>query len=392
MAKLRKTDIGKNKLKKQITSKETVKSAKLVLTILFVALTALFSFGRTLNSYTPAWLQIPTWPQIYEIAGLHLEEYMEVPAAPLIVAFIDVGQGDCTFIKTEDADILIDTGEFEYAESVLEFLRLYNVDDLEYVIVTHPHSDHIGALPEIMREIAVEEVVLSVESNKTTDGIEYRDELLQIAREKHIKVSELPLITSSAKDTSRGEVSRGEVSRDETLCNESTNDRTQISRQTLDANHKIVFEELTLEFLGPIVDDDNLNNTSLIVKLTFGKTSFLFTGDAEKLEEYTLLSRDFEQGGGTLKCDVLKVAHHGSKTSSAADFIEAVNPKYAVISCGADNEYGHPHSETLQRLESAGCNIRNTAVCGNIVFAINECNHAKGAELDDRISVWTEIT
>lgn len=312
---------------------------------------------------------------------------MKVPTAPLIVAFIDVGQGDCTFIKTEDADILIDTGESEYAESVLEFLRLYNVDDLEYVIVTHPHSDHIGALPEIMQEIAVEEVVLSVESNKTTDGIEYRNELLQIAREKHIKVTELPLVTSPDKDTSRGEVSR-----DETSCYESPNDRTQISRQTLDVDHKIVLEGLTLEFLGPIVDDDNLNNTSLIVKLTFGKTSFLFTGDAEKLEEYTLLSKDFEQGGGTLKCDVLKVAHHGSKTSSTADFIEAVNPKYAVISCGADNEYGHPHSETLQRLESAGCNVRNTAVCGHIVFAVDEYNHAKGVESENQISVWTEIT
>lgn len=240
-----------------------------------------------------------------------------------------MGQGDCTFIKTKEADILIDSGESESAETVIEYLNLYDVDDLEYIIATHPHSDHVGALPEIMEELVVEKLVLSSRCNKTTDGVEYRNELLQIAREKNIKVTEVPL----------------------------------------DSDYEITLGKLKLDFLGPIVDDENLNNTSLIVKLTFGKTSFLFTGDAEKLEEYTLISRDFEQGGGTLKSDVLKVAHHGSDTSSTHDFIKAVDPEYAVISCGADNEYGHPHNLTIQTLTNIGAKILRTDLSGSIVIA-----------------------
>ncbi len=323
-----------SKLKNKITSKKTVKSAKLVLTILFVVLTALFSFARTLNSYIPTWLQIPTWPQIYKFVGLHLEEYTEIPDAPLVVSFIDVGQGDCTFIKTKEADILIDAGESESAETVLEYLNLYNVDDLEYIIATHPHSDHVGALPKIMEEIETEKLVLPIKSEKTTDGIEYRNELIQIAREKNIEVTEVSL-----------------------------------DNDYVDSDYEITLGELNLDFLGPIADDENLNNTSLIVRLTFGETSFLFTGDAEKLEEYTLVSRNFKQGGATLKSDVLKVPHHGSNTSSTPDFIEAVNPKYAVISCGADNEYGHPHNVTIQTLTNAGAQILRTDIFGSIVIA-----------------------
>lgn len=340
--KLRGKKLKVKKLKNQLADKKTVKSAKLVLTILFVVLTALFSYGRTLNSHIPTWFQIPTWPQIYEFVGLHLEEYIEIPDAPLVVSFIDVGQGDCAFIKTKEADILIDAGESESAETVIEYLNLYNVDDLEYIIATHPHSDHVGALPQIMEEIEVEKLLLPVKSEKTTDGIEYRDELLQIAREKNIEVTEVSL------------------------------DNDYENSDYEDSDCEIALGELSLRFLGPIVDDENLNNTSLIVKLTFGETSFLFTGDAEKLEEYTLLSRDFEQGGGTLKSDVLKVAHHGSNTSSTSDFIEAVCPEYAVISSGTDNPYGHPHSETLLTLAEAGCTIWKTADCGHVVFAVKE--------------------
>ncbi len=310
------------KLKNRITSKETVKSAKLVLTILFVVLTALFSYGRTLNSH------IPTWLEIYELVGLHLEEYIEIPNAPMVVSFIDVGQGDCIFIKTKESDILIDAGDAESAETVIGYLEQYNVDDLEYIIATHPHSDHVGSLSEIMKDVAVEKLLLSAKSNKTTDGMEYRNELIETAREENIKVIEVPF----------------------------------------DSDYEINLGELNLDFLGPIVDDDNLNNTSLIVKLTFGETSFLFTGDAENLEEYTLISRDFEQGEGTLKSDVLKVAHHGSDTSSTQDFIQAVSPSYAVILCGTDNDYGHPHSETIQTLTNIGARILRTDLSGTIVI------------------------
>ena len=353
MAKPRQTDVIKTKLKKQITSKETVKSAKLVLTILFVVLTALFSFARTLNSYIPKWLHIPTWPQIYELVGLHLEEYIEIPDAPLVVSFIDVGQGDCTFIKTKEADILIDAGEAESAEAVIEYLNLYNVDDLEYIIATHPHSDHVGALPEIMEEIPAEVLVILQESALTYDGDEYRQNLIQTAQNAGMRVREL----------------------------------------SFDSIEESIFiGEVALEFLGPTVDDDNLNNLSLVVRMTFGEVSFLFTGDAEALEEYTILSRAYEQKTNmeetkettkefeqstygewvSLDCDVLKVAHHGSDTSSTTDFIKAVSPQHAVISSGVDNPYGHPHSETLLTLTEAGCTIWKTATCGHIVFAVNE--------------------
>ncbi len=272
---------------------------------------------------------MPTWHQIYELVGLHLEENAQIVEAPLVVSFIDVGQGDCTFIKTKEADILIDAGESESAETVLEYLDLYNVDDLEYIIATHPHSDHVGALPEIMEEVKVENFVMGKPSSLTCDGEEYIKILRSIAKEKGAEITEV----------------------------------------AFDSTFVLSVGKLNLNFLGPLVDDDNLNNTSLIVRVTFGEASFLFTGDAEKLEEYTLVSRDFKQGGATLKSDVLKVPHHGSNTSSTPDFIEAVNPKYAVISCGADNVYGHPHNLTVQTLTNAGAQILRTDLSGSIVIA-----------------------
>ncbi len=346
-----------------MADKKTVKSAKLVLTIIFVVLTALFSYGRTLNSHIPTWFQIPTWPQIYEFVGLHLEEYIEIPDAPFVVSFIDVGQGDCTFIKTKEADILIDAGESESAETVIEYLNLYNVDDLEYIIATHPHSDHVGALPKIMEEIPAEVLVVLQESALTDDGDEYRQNLIQTAQNAGVRVHELSF--GSIDNSSKNSVFIGEVA---------------------------------LEFLGPTVDDDNLNNLSLVVRMTFGEVSFLLTGDAEALEEYTILSRVYEQKINkettkeseqsthtelvSLDCDVLKVAHHGSDTSSTTDFIKAVSPQHAVISSGADNPYGHPHSETLLTLMKSGCTIWKTATCGHIVFAVNE---------ESEIRVFTQL-
>ena len=289
---------------------------------------------------------------MYELVGLHLEEYIEIPDAPLVVSFIDVGQGDCTFIKTKEADILIDSGESESAETVIEYLNLYNVDDLEYIIATHPHSDHVGALPKIMEEIPAEVLVVLQESALTDDGDEYRQKLIQTAQNAGVRVDELSF--GSIDNSSKNSVFIGEVA---------------------------------LEFLGPTVDDDNLNNLSLVVRMTFGEVSFLLTGDAETIEEYTILSRVYEQKINkettkeseqsthtelvSLDCDVLKVAHHGSDTSSTTDFIKAVSPQHAVISSGADNPYGHPHSETLLTLTEAGCTIWKTATCGHIVFAVN---------------------
>ena len=120
--------------------------------------------------------------------------------------------------------------------------------------------------------------------------------------------------------------------------------------------------------LGPIEQSDSLNNISVVLRLDWGETSFLFTGDAEKAEEKTILNSKYAE---FLDVDVLKMGHHGSRTSSTASFLKAVTPDYCVISCGTGNDYGHPHQETLQKLDKLSTEVLRTDLSGSIRFYSN---------------------
>jgi competence protein ComEC len=253
-----------------------------------------------------------------QTTGIHLEK------GTATVHFIDVGQGDSIYIKTSTHDILIDAGE--RGDIVTKYLKEQQVDDLELVISTHPHSDHIGGLIDVLENIPVEEVIDPgvVHTSKTFE------DYLTLIDEKGIRFTE-------------GRAGMRRTIEDGTI----------------------------LEILSPAApDSDDLNNASIVAKFTYGTVSFLFTGDAEKSTEKEILS-----AGSNLKSTVLKAGHHGSSTSTSDDFLEAVSPKAAVIMCGTGNSYGHPHEEILEKLESADIDIYRTDLLGTIVIETDGKNY-----------------
>ncbi|MGI6140555.1 MAG: ComEC/Rec2 family competence protein [Caldicoprobacterales bacterium] len=240
------------------------------------------------------------------------------------VHFIDVGQGDSIYIKTPTQDILIDAGE--RGDTVVEYLNSQNVEDLELVIGTHPHTDHIGGLINVFEEIPVKEVMDPgiVHTSKTFE------EYLALIEEKNM------IFTVVRAGTKR----------------------------TYD-------DGVVLEILSPAnPSEENLNDASIVAKLNYGEISFLFTGDAETTSEKEVL-----RSGYQIKSNVLKAGHHGSATSTSDDFLKAVSPETVIIMCGTDNSYGHPHKETLEKLEKADIDVYRTDLLGTIIVETNGADY-----------------
>lgn len=235
--------------------------------------------------------------------------------AGLRVHFIDVGQADCILITAENDAMLIDAGNNEDAETITTYLRAHGITHLKYAVGTHPHEDHIGSLDAILYNLSAQNVLMpNIQTNTKT----FEDVLDAVA------LSGLTIYAPKLGDTF-------------SLGNATI---TTVSNYT----------------------GDDLNNSSIMLRLTYGDTSFLFTGDAEtKAEEAALLT------GLPLDSDVLKVGHHGSGTSSSFDFLSAVSPSHAVISCGKNNDYGHPHAETLQTLAAFNATICRTDMQGTLL-------------------------
>ncbi len=241
--------------------------------------------------------------------------------ADLQVHFIDVGQGDSTLIIKDGHYMLIDAGEQDQGETVVSYLKNQGVEKLDYVIGTHPHSDHIGGLEAVIREFDTQKIILPEKEHTT----KLYENLLDTIAEKNLKIT-LP----------------------------RAGDRYQLG----DASFQII---------APNRDyGDNLNNWSVGIRLVYGKNSFLLCGDAEKESE-----EDMCANGLDLKADVLKLSHHGSTTSSSAPFMDRVQPDYAVISCGKNNDYGHPHKEILDMLKKRNIETLRTDQLGTIVAVSN---------------------
>ena len=238
-----------------------------------------------------------------------------------IVHYIDVGQGDCALIECGGEFVLIDAGENGNEEDVFAYLDTIGVEKLKYVIATHPHSDHMGGLAEVITEYEVESVIMpKLTRDQTPTTKTYKDFL------EAVSASGAKGIYSKVGET-----------------------------------YTVGDAEFTI--LGPTSDEtDNLNDMSVVVKLVHGENSFLFTGDAEYDEEHDILDTSAD-----LDCDVYKVGHHGSGTSSSYDLLNAVTPEICIISCGADNSYGHPHENAVERLENFTDEIYRTDLCGDIV-------------------------
>ncbi len=239
------------------------------------------------------------------------------PIGNLKIHFIDVGQGDSILIQQGDRFMLIDAGDNQYEQTVVNYLKQNNVSKLDYVIGTHPHADHIGGLDAVINAFDVEKIIMPgiIHTTKT-----FEDVIVAI-KNKGLKIT-----TPNAGDTY-------------TLGN---------AKFTIVAPNSSSY--------------DNLNNYSVVLNLKHGSNSFLFTGDAEDVSENEILNKNYD-----IKADVLKVGHHGSNTSTSAEFLKAVNPKYAVIQVEKDNKYGHPHAEVIERLQQYNIEIYRNDLNGTII-------------------------
>lgn len=237
----------------------------------------------------------------------------------LQVHYIDVGQGDSILLMQGEHSMLIDAGDNNCGTRVQSYLQANSIDTLDYVIGTHPDSDHIGGLDVIIYKFDCNQIWMPHYSKDTKT---YEDVLMAV-KEKNYK------ITSPV------------------------------------AGDNFMLGQAQVEVLSPGEDADygeDANNYSIAVKVTYGEQSFLFTGDCEATAEEDMLERDID-----LQADVMKAGHHGSDTSNTKDFLEAVNPKVCVISCGEENDYGHPRAEVLNNLRDLGVDVYRTDEQGTIV-------------------------
>lgn len=249
------------------------------------------------------------------------ENVEPVADGEMFVDFVDVGQGDCTLIRTADAVILVDAGEVGTADTVVSYLKEKGIKNIDCCIATHPHSDHIGALYRIFEEFSVDTVLLP----------DIPDELI-------------PTTSTYEKFLDGLENVKNII--------------------PAGAGDNFDFGSLNLDILGPVKEYDDLNQMSLVSKVSFGNTSVMLTGDAETPAETDMLKKR----NVDYSADILKVGHHGSKTSTSEKWLKAVHPQFAVVSCGLDNDYGHPHKNIVNRLEDFGVEYYRTDLEGHILF------------------------
>lgn len=239
----------------------------------------------------------------------------------LSVHFIDVGQGDCIYINQGEYNMLIDAGNNEDGEKLVSYLKSLNVNGFDYVIGTHPHEDHIGGMDDIINNFEIDNYYMP-DKLSTTKTFE---DVLDALDAKGLSYN-VPKIDDEFK--------------------------------LGDATFKVIYSG----------DDTNdINDSSIVLKMTYGDNSFLFTGDATSNVEEIILNKD-------IKSDVLKVAHHGSSYSSTTEFLDKVDPKYAIISVGKNNSYNHPASITLQKLSNRDITVYRTDLDGTIIFTSDGTN------------------
>ncbi len=249
-----------------------------------------------------------------------ISETVSQDSDKMIIHFLDVGQGDSTFIEFPNKEtMLIDAGEKEYGEVVLKYIRKLGYKTIDYLVGTHPHTDHIGGLEKIVESMSIQNVYMP----KALATSNTYENLLKAIQEKGLSIH-----------------------------------TTKAGMNLLSS------DDLSVDVVAPNnTEYSSLNNYSIVLKIRYKNRTFLFTGDAEKVSEEEILKAGYD-----VSSDVIKVGHHGSDTSSSLAFLKKVQPKYAIISVGKGNSYHHPSDSILERYQSLGAKVYRTDEAGNILL------------------------
>ena len=243
-------------------------------------------------------------------------ENVEVDQYPFKIEFIDVGEADCILIENNNKYALIDAGNNKDGKKLVTYFKEKEIEEFQYVIGTHPHEDHIGGMDNIIKNFEIKHYYMP---NIETEFITYK-EVIEALKKKEIKY-ETPKINKTFK--------------------------------MADTTFKVLS-------IGDNIED--INSSSIVLKVTYKNTKYLLMADATSDTEHQIINKDIES-------DLIKIGHHGSNHSTSATFLKKVNPKYAIISVGTPNEYDFPKSITLNKLEKINAAVYRTDELGTIIAA-----------------------
>lgn len=301
-------------------------SSPLKAILIFVAIVLLLSYGEA--SGDP---DMPSWSGLFS----SLMQSTSVSSSDVIVHVIDVGQGDCTLVQSGKFNILIDAGENGYGTTVVEYLRSLKINHLDWIIATHPHSDHMGGIDTVIDEIDCDNIMMVYIPDEYSISSKFYLSVLESIEENDVTVTY---------------ADEGDIYK---------------------------FGELTMEVLHPTFGEyrSDINDMSICLKFSCGDFGLITCGDITYEIEEELLDELHD-----LDADVFILNHHGSALSNSEEFITAISPDYAIISCGADNTYGHPHKSVIKLLSKLGISYFRTDRSGTVVISF----------VDDSIEIETE--
>lgn len=257
--------------------------------------------------------------------GLVTERQTEIVDGTVELYVLDVGQADAVLIKAQEGNILFDSGDLDTKYELIDKLEELGISEIDYAVFTHPHADHIGAADLVLTSFDVHNLIMPVLDDGDVPTTKVYERMIEA------------------------------IEADETI---------NVIAAEPDAEYSV--GGVKMKILAPNSDNySELNNYSVVVRVDFGATSFMLTGDAEDISEEEMLAR---YPSSELKCTFYKAAHHGAAESNTAAFLNAVNPEIIAISCGAGNSYGHPHAEAMARFEDTNAVIYRTDLLGTLKF------------------------